>query len=343
MKVALVYHPVYLEHDTGQHVENARRLVAVLAHLEETGLGRRLTSLEARAATPGELSLVHDHKYIDYIRDCGQRGGGWLDPDTVMSAGSYQAAVYAAGGALRASEMVFKGEIASAFVLARPPGHHATPGSAGGFCLFNNIAVATRYLLTEYRLERVLIVDFDVHHGNGTQAVFYDHPEVLYISTHQFPLYPGTGRVEETGNGAGKGANINLPLPGGSGDAEYLMAFEEVIVPAARRFKPQFILVSAGYDGHWLDPLASMRLSTGGYARLVRIISELAGELCGGRLVFTLEGGYHLEALSYSVAATLEVLLGSQDIEDVPGPSPRGSAPDISGLLQRVKEVHRLP
>lgn len=342
MKVALVYHPVYLEHDTGQHVENARRLSAVLTHLAKTGLKERLTVLEPRAATPTELALVHDRRYLDHIREQGQRGGGWLDPDTVMSAGSYQAAVYAAGGALRASELVFKGEIASAFVLARPPGHHATPDSAGGFCLFNNIAVAAAYLLTEQRLKRVLIIDFDVHHGNGTQAAFYERPEVLYISTHQFPLYPGTGQVEETGRGVGKGTTINLPLPAGSGDAEYLRAFEEVIIPAARRFRPQFILVSAGYDGHWLDPLAAMRLTTGGYARLVGIINELAGELSGGRLVFTLEGGYHLGALAHAVAATLAVLLGSPDIRDVLGTPPPGGAPDIGGLLLRVKETHHI-
>ncbi len=225
MKVGLVYDPVYLKHDTGQHIENARRLEAVISHLEQTQLKQQLTLIKPRAASTEEISLVHHNQYISHIRDVAQRGGGWLDVDTVMSSDSYQTATYAAGGAIRASEAVMNGEVGSAFALVRPPGHHATSQRAMGFCLFNNVAIAVKYALAKYKLDRVIIIDFDVHHGNGTQAAFYDNPQVLYVSTHQHPFYPGTGELEETGSGAGKGTTLNIPLPAGCGDAEYLQAF----------------------------------------------------------------------------------------------------------------------
>ncbi len=343
MKVGLVYDPVYLKHDTGQHVENARRLEAVISHLEQTQLKQQLTLIKPRAASAEEISLVHHNQYISHIRDVAQRGGGWLDVDTVMSPDSYQAAIYAAGGAIRASEAVMNGEVGSAFALVRPPGHHATSQRAMGFCLFNNVAIAAKYALAEYKLDRVIIIDFDVHHGNGTQAAFYDNPQVLYVSTHQHPFYPGTGEIEETGSGAGKGTTINILLPAGCGDAEYLQAFEQIIVPAARRFNPQFIMVSAGYDFHWADEIALMQVSTNGFAQMVRIIKGLADELCSGRLVFSLEGGYHLQALAYSVKATFDVLLGNANIEDPLGQPPhRFQAPDITHLIRAIKEIHNL-
>ena len=344
MKVGLVYDPVYLKHDTGQHVENARRLEASIYHLEQTQLKQQLTLIKPRAASTEEISLVHDNQYILHIRDVAQRGGGWLDADTVMSPDSYQAAIYAAGGAIRASEAVMNGEVDSAFALVRPPGHHATSHRAMGFCLFNNIAIAAKYALAKYKLDRVIIIDFDVHHGNGTQAAFYDNPQVLYVSTHQYPFYPGTGSSEETGSSAAKGTTINIPLPAGCGDGEYLQAFEQIIVPAARRFNPQFIGVSAGYDLHWADEIALMQVSTSGFAQMVRIIKGLADEMCSGRLVFSLEGGYHLQALPYSVKATLDVLLGNTNIDDPLGQSPyRFPAPNINPLIKTIKEIHNLP
>ena len=343
MKVGLVYDPVYLEHDTGQHVENARRLEATISHLEQTQLKQQLALIEPRAASTEEISLVHDSHYISRIRDVAQRGGGWLDVDTLMSPDSYQAAIYAAGGAIRASEAVMDGEADSAFALVRPPGHHATSQRAMGFCLFNNVAIAAKYALAKYKLDRIIIIDFDVHHGNGTQAVFYDNPHVLYVSTHEYPFYPGTGGIEETGGGVGEGTTINIPLSAGCGDAEYLQVFEQIIVPAARRFNPQFIMVSAGYDLHWADEIALMQVSTSGFAQMVRIIQGLADELCGGRLVFSLEGGYHLQALAYSVKATFDVLLGNAGIEDPLGQSPhRYEAPDITHPVRTIKEVHKL-
>ena len=341
MKVGFVYDPIYLKHDTGSHVENFRRLEAITSHLEQTGLTQQLTPIKPRPATIDELSLVHHKQYISSIQEAAQRGGGWLDMDTVMSADSYDVALYAAGGAIKATEAVMNGEINSAFALVRPPGHHATPQRAMGFCLFNNVAIAAKYALAE--CERIIIIDFDVHHGNGTQEAFYDNPQVLYISTHQYPHYPGTGSTGETGSGTAKGTTVNIPLPGGCGDAEYQQVFEQIVVPATRRFKPQLILVSAGYDLHWADKLALMQVSVTGFARMVEVIKGLAGELCGGRLVLSLEGGYDITALAASVRATFDVLLGKADIEDPIGQTQqKWTAPDLASLIKEIKEIHNL-
>ena len=344
MTVGFVYDPIYLQHDTGQHPENARRLEAIIAHLEQTKLKHHLTPIEPRAASIEEISLVHQKHYISHIQDVAQGGGGCLDADTVMSPNSYRAALYAAGGAIKATEAVMNGEVNSAFALVRPPGHHATPQQAMGFCLFNNIAIATKCALANYELEHVLIIDFDVHHGNGTQAIFYDEPRVLYISIHQYPLYPGTGFIDETGMGEAEGTTINIPLPPGCGDAEYLQTFEQVVVPAAKLFRPGLILVSAGYDSHWAERLAMMQVSIIGFAQIAKTIRELADELCHGRLVFMLEGGYNLQALSCSVKATFDMLLGNTNIDDPLGQSPHGFEPPvISPLINLIKETHHLP
>jgi acetoin utilization deacetylase AcuC-like enzyme len=348
MKVGYVYHPIYLKHDTGGHPENARRLEAIISHLEQTGLKPELSLIEPRAATIEKIALVHSKQYISYIREMAENGGGWLDVDTVMSPDSYDAALYAAGGVISATEAVMDGEVDSAFALVRPPGHHATASQAKGFCLFNNIAIAAKYALNKYKLPRLAIIDFDVHHGNGTQDTFYGDPQVLYISTHQYPLYPGTGRIEETGSGRGRGATVNIPLPPGSGDAEYLAVFDQIIVPIARRFSPQLILVSAGYDACWSDSLAMMRVSVTGFARMVGIIKGLADELCRGRLALTLEGGYPLDALAASVKATFDVLLGNTDVDDRLGQPQPGfkmygfGPPDIISLIESVKRIHNL-
>ena len=343
MKVGYVYDPIYLKHDTGQHPENASRLEAIISHLEQTHLIRQLTLIQPRAASIKELSLVHSEQHISHVQDVTQGGGGWMDADTVVSPDSYQAALYAAGGIIKASEAVMQGEVDSAFALVRPPGHHATSQRAMGFCLFNNIAVAAKYALAKYNLERIAIIDFDVHHGNGTQESFYDDSQVLYISTHESPFYPGTGSIEETGRDEAKGTTVNIPLPAGCGDTEYLSVFEQVVVPVVRRFNPQFILVSAGYDTHWADGLAMMQVGVTGFARMVRIIKELADELCSGRLVLTLEGGYNVTALAASVKATFDVLLGNAAIDDPLGQPTHGlAAPDITPLIKRIKGIHNL-
>ncbi len=343
MKAGYVYDPIYLKHETGYHPENAKRLEAVMAHLEETGLLEQLTPVNPRPATVEELHYVHQASYVSHIKDAALEGIGWLDADTIMSPDSCDAALYAAGGAIEATDAVISGKVNSAFALVRPPGHHATATAAMGFCLFNNIAIAARYALKKHKFEKVAIIDFDVHHGNGTQEAFDSDPQVLYISTHQYPHYPGTGTIYETGSGAARGSKVNIPLPAGSGDDEYRQVFEQIIVPATRRFRPELILVSAGYDPHWADHLAMMEVSTTGFAGMVRTIKELADEFCVGKLVFTLEGGYNLKALSASVKATFDVLLGKQDIEDPLGqPERRGAAPDISELVAQIKEVHKI-
>jgi acetoin utilization deacetylase AcuC-like enzyme len=342
LSVGLVYDPIYLEHDTGQHVENAQRLVAIVEQLEEAKLTGQLVSLSPRAASLEELSTVHSMGFISYIQSFAERGGGWLDADTVVSPTSYAAALYAAGGAVKAVDGVLSGEVESVFALVRPPGHHALRWEAMGFCLFNNIAIAAKHALNSYGLERILIVDFDVHHGNGTQDTFYNDSSVLYFSTHQYPFYPGSGHFEETGDGPGEGYTVNVSLPAWCGDSEYLQVFEEILAPVARRFSPQLILVSAGYDAHWSDHIALMRLSVTGFAQIVGIIKKLAQELCQGRIVLTLEGGYDLPSLASSVRATFDVLLGNQVVDPL-GPPPQAGAPrSIDELLQAIKEIHNL-
>ena len=343
MKAGYVYDPIYLKHDTGYHPESGQRLEAIMAHLKETGLIKQLTAIRPRPATVEELAYVHQESYISELQDVAARGGGWLDPDTVMSPGSWDAALYAAGGVIEATDAVLSGEVNSAFALVRPPGHHATALAAMGFCLFNNIAIATQHALKKHKIDKIAIIDFDVHHGNGTQGAFYDNPRVLYVSTHQYPHYPGTGTVNETGRGAAAGTKVNIPLPGGSGDDEYRQVFEQIIVPVVRRCRPQLIMVSAGYDAHWKDRLAMMAVSVTGFADMAGSIKSLADELCQGRIVLTLEGGYNLKAQALAVKATFDILLGRSDIADPIGPPEnRRAVPDISSLIKAIKETHHL-
>jgi acetoin utilization deacetylase AcuC-like enzyme len=324
-------------------VEHPARLATVVGLLEDSGTMEQLTLLRPRAASVDELSTVHAPGFVSYVESFAQKGGGWLDPDTVVSPASYEVACYAAGGLIVAVDAVMAGEVESAFALVRPPGHHALRWEAMGFCLFNNIAIAAKHALSSHRLERVLIVDFDVHHGNGTQDTFYNDPHVLYFSTHQYPFYPGSGRLDEIGAGEGDGFTVDVPLPAWCGDEEYLRVFDEILIPVTRRFCPQLILVSAGYDPHWADQISLMQLSVSGFAGMVGIIKRLANEFCSGRIVFTLEGGYHLEALASSIRATLDVLLGKPEIVDPLGKSPHGrGAPSIEALLGAIKEIHGL-
>ena len=345
MKAGLVYDPIYLEHDTGDHVENSQRLVAAMSYLKETGIEEKLTCLPARPALLEELEMIHTAEYVSHVKSKAENGGGWLDPDTVMSPKSYEAALYAVGGLMVAVEAVMKGEVDSAFALVRPPGHHALHDRAKGFCIFNNIAIAAKFALSKFSLNRVLIVDFDVHHGNGTQDAFYADAKVLYFSTHQYPFYPGTGWVDETGTGEGEGegTTVNFPMAVGWGDEEYLRAFNEVLVPVARIFQPQLILVSAGFDAHWADQLAMMQVSVKGFAQMVMILKELAAELCQGRLVFTLEGGYNLRVVASSVKAVFDVLLGNSEIDDPLGKATMARKPEgFDEHIEAIKRAHQL-
>jgi acetoin utilization deacetylase AcuC-like enzyme len=343
MATGYVYDPVYLEHDLRGHPENQQRLQQTLSVLQQYGMLGQLTHVPAVPITRERLERTHEPHYIEQVQRVAQRGGGHLDPDTYVRPASYDAALMAAGGLAEATRAVLDGELDNAFALIRPPGHHALRGRGMGFCLFNNVAVAAHYALAEQGLDRVLIVDFDVHHGNGTQDEFEADPAVLYVSTHQYPHYPGTGYWNEIGSGNGKRSVINVPLGGGVGDEGFAHIFQEIVAPAAWRFQPELILVSAGYDAHWDDPLAYMQLSIGGYAAIAQALKDLAEELCGGRVVFTLEGGYHIEALAYSILNTFGVLLGDEawQLVDPLGPSPSRERP-VSEIIERVKQIHGL-
>jgi acetoin utilization deacetylase AcuC-like enzyme len=340
-KTGYVYDPLYLQHDLPDHPENAARLEHIMRGLRDSGYLERLCSLEARDASVDEVAAVHTTGHIAHVREVAAQGGGWLDPDTYVSAQSYAVALRAAGGLLRAVEAVIHGEAPNAFALVRPPGHHAVPSRAMGFCLFNNVAIAARHAQLQYGLQRVLIVDWDLHHGNGTQEAFYDNAQVLYFSTHQYPYYPGSGHWQETGTGPGRGYTVNVPLPAGTGDVGYRRVFDEILVPVSRRFQPELILVSAGYDAHWMDPIGQMGVSVTGFAHLTGTLLSLADELCAGKLVLSLEGGYNLDALASSVAATLAVLLGDTEVRDPLGPAHR-SERDIGDVIRAVKHVHAL-
>jgi acetoin utilization deacetylase AcuC-like enzyme len=343
MRVGLVYDPIYLEHDTGGHVENSRRLVEILSHLTKTGINDKLTSLAPRAASVEELEMIHAPEYISYVRARAAEGGGWLDPDTVISPKSYETALYAAGGVIVAVEQVMSNAVDSAFALVRPPGHHAVRSHAMGFCIFNNVAIAAMFALAKLKLERVLIADFDVHHGNGTQEAFYSDARVLYFSAHEYPYYPGTGWRDETGRGEGEGNTVNFPMVAGWGDNEYLRAFQEVLVPVARRFQPQLILVSAGFDAHWADQMAMMQATITGFAQMTMILKELAAELCQGSIVLTLEGGYDFQALASSIKAVFDVLLGNPQIEDPLGRPPAAAKPGgFDEHIEAIKRIHHL-
>lgn len=312
-KTGLVYHPAYLEHDMGAgHPESPNRLRAIMQQLEQSGTAARLTRIDPRKAEDEWITQIHTPGYVASINKHAPTSGRVsLDPDTSMSPGSLTAAYLAAGGALAAVDAIMSQQVDHVFCAVRPPGHHAEAGRAMGFCLFNNVAIAARYVQKKYGLKRVLIVDWDVHHGNGTQHSFEDDPSVLFFSTHQYPHYPGTGRTTERGRGAGEGFTINVPMEVGEGDDEYRAIFRKALVPAADEFKPEFVIISAGFDAHKDDPLASMGLTEAGYAELTNIVSGIATRHAHGRILSSLEGGYNLTALAASVDRHIQALLDS--------------------------------
>ena len=310
-KTGLVYHPAYLEHDMGAgHPESPNRLRAIIQQLERSGTAARISKIEPRMAEDEWITQIHSPSYVATLRTHQPSSGRVaLDPDTSMSPGSLPAAYLAAGGALAAVDAIMRGEVQHAFCAVRPPGHHAESAKAMGFCLFNNVAIAARYVQKKHGVTRVLIVDWDVHHGNGTQHSFEQDPSILFFSTHQYPHYPGTGRATERGKGAGEGFTINVPMDAGDGDDEYHAIFLNVLLPAADAFKPEFVIISAGFDAHRDDPLASMGLTEAGYTDLTSLVAGIAKRHAQGRLLSALEGGYNLNALSASVDAHLQALL----------------------------------
>ena len=342
--VALFYDPLFHGHDTLTHIEGSARVAASLELLEQSGVAARLDRPPCRDATEAELARIHTARHIELVRRAGEQGPVMVTADTIANRGTFAAALRAAGACIGATEAVVQGGAASAFCLTRPPGHHAVRSGIMGFCFFNSVALAAAHARQALGLERVAIVDIDIHHGNGTQDAFYNDPRVLYISTHQFPFYPGSGHWREAGEGAGLGATLNLSLPGGCGDAEYSRLFAELVLPKLESFRPQLLLVSAGYDAHHADPIdgSLMELSCAGYASLIARLREAASQLCDGRIVVALEGGYDLTALSWSVRNSIEVLLGEPITPDPVGPAPRRQERDLSQLIAALKELHRL-
>jgi acetoin utilization deacetylase AcuC-like enzyme len=341
MATGYVFEEIFLKHTLSGHPEHAGRLSAIMEYLNKEGLPPRLVQVPARSATLDELARCHHRRHIERVEEICRRGGGHLDPDTYVNTYSYEAGLNAAGGLIELTTEVLTGRLQNGFALVRPPGHHATPARGMGFCLFGNVAIAARAAQQLTGVNRVAIVDFDVHHGNGTQDMFYEDPTVLFVSSHQYPYYPGTGALQDTGQGAAKGTVINIPLAMGIGDAGFEQLYSQVVFPAIRRFQPQLILVSAGFDAHWDDPLASIGLTLTGYFWLCQQLMALAAELCQGRIVFTLEGGYNLSALAPGVGNVFRALLGDSRADDPLGPSP-WPEPDVTDLVARLKQVHQL-
>lgn len=317
-KTGIVIDNRFMEHDTGPfHPESSQRLKVIYNSLEDGK--EHYVVIPAFPATREDLERVHSADYINLLESLKGKSSS-LDADTPISPRSVEIAQLAAGGCINLVRNMHERHIDNGFALIRPPGHHAEPDRGMGFCLYNNIAIAARYLLNTLKYERILIVDFDLHHGNGTQKAFYDDDRVLYFSTHQYPYYPGSGDWSEIGKGRGEGFNINIPLSGGQGDEDYLYIFKNILEPVALEYKPQFILVSAGYDTYHLDPLGGMEVTEEGFGVMTSFLKNLARRCSSGRLAFFLEGGYHLEGLKKSVLETLKVLSEEEGEFHLPSP-----------------------
>ena len=340
-RLLLAGSPLFREHAKEGHPERPERLVAVDRELERTGLAAAFAPLAVREATRDELLLAHEAAHIDGVAQRVARAPVMLDEDTYANGHTWRASLCAAGAAVDLATAVARGEAGRGLALVRPPGHHATPSRTMGFCVFNNVAVAARAAQAAMAggragaAPRIAIVDIDVHHGNGTQDIFLADPSVLFVSLHQYPLWPGTGWYDATGTGAGAGANINIPLPPGAGDVALKAAFARVVLPQLRRFAPDLLLVSAGWDAHWRDPLAQLQYSLAGYAWACRQLVQAADELCGGRIAVMLEGGYDTEVLAVGVANLARALAGRDGQEDPLGEGGAGET-DAGPLLDRV-------
>jgi len=342
-KTGVVKHPLYLEHKTGiLHPENPYRLQPIYDMLENNDFGGSLVNIGPRFAAIEELLLVHDPRYVDRVLDSAEKPQIRFDPDTVTSPKTYKAAWLAAGGVMEAIGAVFTGKARNAFALIRPPGHHALRDRAMGFCIFNNLAIGAKYAIVAHDVERVLILDWDLHHGNGIQSIFYDDSHVLYFSIHRHPYYPWTGGADEVGAGKGQGYTVNVPLEHGCSDPDYGNILRHLLFPIARRYRPEVILVAAGFDIHQNDPLRSMKVTQAGFARMTQLVMEMSSELCEGRLVLALEGGYNSEALQDSVTMVLWELTGQsmikreemRQVEDT-------QYPGIGETIERVKKIQR--
>jgi len=330
-----IYHEDYLKHDTGYHPENAERLISIMRKLEETGITKQIKRIVPVKATKEQIAYVHADAYMREVEAMCKGGGGMLDSDTPLCRDTYEIALLSAGGLINAVDEVMdkSNNLKRIFALIRPPGHHATSNKGMGFCIFNNIAIAAEHLKRKYGVKRILIADWDVHHGNGTQDVFFEDPSVLYFSTHQYPYYPGTGWIDEVGKGEGEGFTVNVPLPAGVDDAGYLYALNNILVPIAMDFRPEFVLVSAGFDAHVADPLASMSVTSPGFALFTNVIKEIAEKNSKGRIVMALEGGYNLDAIAESVLSVFNSLLSNR------GEIKEGVVSKNEQVKKRVEEI----
>jgi acetoin utilization deacetylase AcuC-like enzyme len=336
MTTGVIFSEDFRRHDTGEgHPESKARVDAIARALNAPELAGRLECIAPRPAEKEHILLVHWQHLYDEVMATRGKDQTYLDSDTVASRDSADVAHLAAGAVITGIERVMEGKLENAFALSRPPGHHAKPDKAMGFCFFNNVAVGAMYALKRYHVRRILVVDFDVHHGNGTQKAFYTSPEVLYVSTHQSPLYPGTGALTETGKDEGEGFTLNVPLPAGLGDREYLRVFRDIVVPVGLEYRPELVLVSAGFDAHRDDPLGAMKMTREGYAAVTGEILRLARATCQGRAVFVLEGGYNLVALEKSIASVLGIMSGEKP--------PEGIEADGAGaeVVREVRALHR--
>lgn len=344
MTTAYVSDARYIEHDFPGHVEHAGRIQAVWEQLEQQNILPQLLHLPATSVSDEQILSGHSHGLLQRLNDVSlQDRVVRIDQDTYGLPISLEIARLAAGGVITAVDAVLSGAAENALSIVRPPGHHATPERAMGFCLLNNIAIAARHAQDYHGISRILVIDYDVHHGNGTQDIFYDDASVLFVSLHQSPYYPGTGNLDEIGAGPGHGFTLNLPIAAGHGDESYQDLFEHIVEPVARRFDPELTLISAGFDAHWVDPLASMRLSLSGYDWLARRCISLAEQHCGGKIVFVMEGGYDLPALAHGWCNIAYALLGQDTLSD-----PYGDAPSAHGRgaiapsIEKARQIHVL-
>jgi len=308
-KTGYVSDPFYLRHETEPHPENPGRLTAIQNQLESSEFYNNLIPIQPHKATEEEIYLVHDSGYVESVKQSCADDVRNLDADTIISPDSYDAALLSAGAGMTAIDQIITGSIQNAFCAVRPPGHHAEQDHAMGFCLFNNVAIAARYAQKAKGLNNIFIFDWDVHHGNGTQHSFYNDPSVYYCSMHQYPFYPGTGAIEETGTGDGLGTTLNLPMDAYSEDEDYISALENKLIPEIQRYQPDLIIISAGFDAHKNDPLAQIQLTTDCFGQMTKMVMEVATDVCDGRLLSMLEGGYDYDALGNSVQLHTQTLL----------------------------------
>ena len=337
----IIYDPIFLKHAQSGHPETAKRLESIITGLKEKDLFEKVVKIKSRQAKTDEITICHSKEYVEYVREFCDKGGGYLDPDTYSNKYSFTAAATAVGSSIDLTKAVINGELKNGFALLRPPGHHALTDRSMGFCLFGNIAIAAKVALTQSGINKVAIVDFDVHHGNGTQALIGDDPDILFMSTHQYPYYPGTGGIREIGQGDAEGTVVNIPLQTGVGDEGFKMVYEKIIIPCIERFNPDLILVSAGYDAHWDDPLADLNLSLSGYDWISRGLIKTAESVSKGKIIFFLEGGYNLQVLSDGVANSIRALLGIEYFKDPLGKlsEPEG---DVEIVVYDLIKIHNL-